>query len=448
MAKKLVIDWSVLMYKCWSVIFKKDYVASTKTGLEVDEFTRNMAEELFKLVERFEPEEVILALDGTHNWRLDFYEDHYMKNIDYWKILPAPDAEGKLVPSYWVARVDRSMYKIHKNGALDQWFVDKLKKDEIEDLPNLEDGTLVTPFFSGKMPQYVLDQFPDAPLSVTELEDWAGLQLVVPAYKGNRKGTKWVAKTPKSEFKTHGRNLAFNLAPLVNGVEIYVESAEGDDVVARYIERNANHPDPVILVTVDADLRQLFVKNPALVIWDPVKNRFFKETPDQADFKLICKIMGGDTSDNITGISFPKRAATFPTVDFDEKTGDLKAGKGTVAWIRKIIDPLQAAGKTGPEVWGPVYQAIDKEYTIKGTDVPHPLKETWERNLGLVFIPNIPAPIIDKIDFLLDSYTREPSTFTWEDFGLTEIDLRSAINSSLKKRTDDQVFFQSEGFEC
>jgi len=446
MGKKLVIDWSVLMYKCWSVIFKKDYVAHTKTGLEVDEFTYNMGIALYELVERFEPEEVVLALDGTHNWRLDFYAEHYAENVDFWRVLPAQDAEGKTVSSYWVAMVDKSLYKIHKNSGLDQWFVDKMKKDAIEGLPNLEDNNLVTPFLSGKMPQYVLDQYPDAPLDITGVGDGDGLKLVIPTYKGNRKGTKWVAKTPKDEFKKHGRNLAFNLAPLVKGVEIYVEDAEGDDVVARYVERNSNHPEPVILVTVDADLRQLFVRNPALVIWDPVKNRFFKETPDRADFKLICKIMGGDTSDNIKGISFPNRGTTFPTVDFNEETGDLKAGKGTVAWIRKIIDPLQAAGKAGGEVWGPVYQAIDKAYEVKDSKTPHPLKATWERNLGLVFIPNIPDEIIAKIDDKLDNYQREEGTLTWEDFGVTEISMRTATNSAVLKIKDDNEFFTNEGF--
>jgi|TARA_Y100000310_G_C20700829_1_gene829724 hypothetical protein len=411
--KRLVLDWSVLMHANFHKIFTKDYLSNTDTGVEVDEFAFNLASNVLELVAQFDPEEVLLALDGYKNWRVPLYEDHYMENIDYWKII---DEEKE-----WYVKVDSILYKVWYNDAIEQWLVDKLKKDEIAAMPNLEDEEVATFFEGGFTPDWITEEYPDAPTHVEDHPDFKdGLKVIVPEYKGNRKGKKWIADTSNDEFRKHGRNLAYNMAPLLpQGKAVMCERAEGDDVAAKFVELCNEEEGFTVLVTVDQDLSQLHVEHNNLLIWNPRTRELQKQGPDKASFKLLCKLLGGDTSDNIRGVLFKDRKTPFATVSFDPATDEVKDGKSTVSWIRKIIDPLEKKGLRGAELWGPVYRAIEKKV----------ITPTWEKNLSLIYIPCVPEDIQEEIETLIDEAPTEEAKYNWSDFGIDTTQEKTCENS-------------------
>lgn len=386
---RVVIDYSVLCYLNWFKMRARDYVA--QSPLEIEEYARNMATHLHYLNEFLTPSEMILAIDSPANWRAPYYESYYKTACDFWRV--------RTEPSGWIALIDKVFFHVGKDQYTEKWFVDKMKKADADAL-NLTDLSVYTPFLKGDAPAWLVEKFPDAPRRIEDHPDYEGLKLVIPRYKGNRANSKWDFETPKSEWRELSRNLAYNLAPVFNARAVQVEWAEGDDIVAAFCL--ADPLIPTVLVSIDSDLRQLCIPCINLQYFNPKKMKFDTPTAEAARFEMLCKLLGGDDSDNIAGVSFPGKAP-FSSVSFDD-VGGVKTGKTTVNWVRKIL------GENGRN-YGELYRLLETS-----SDTP-----TYWRNLNLIHLGNIPAALKKTLAAAVAWAPAEPAKYNLaEHFGVID----------------------------
>lgn len=420
--KNVIFDYSVIGHWSWHSMFTADYVSKTANAKELDEYTHNLCMNTLHLAKRFAPENLVLALDGAKNWRVPLYDAYYHTYVDYYKLGPAD----------WVLDMDRVLYRCRMVPSTGTWSTKKMvKKDVTEILPILYDKEKTPCFKHGKTPDTILAEHPGAPKDIRGSSDWEHLKTALPRYKGQRKLSHWKAKTPKDEFRLHTCNLAHNIAAYItthHGIptsELRVDTAEGDDICAQYVRNHKN--EPVLLVTVDADLEQLFLINRNLIIYNPVKRQFMITSYESAAFKLVCKIMGGDTSDNIKGISFNKRLTVFPFVKFDPKTGDVTGGSSTTNWIQGVIEKSKAEDTKGK--YADVFAAIRKNAD------PAPFK----RNMDLVYMERIPVDIKQEIVEGLDSLQYNSNCeLTDKDFFIEAKDLLTLEHDVAQDQKQDR----------
>ena len=399
---RMIVDWSVLGYISWFKMRAPDYVA--ESPLEIEEFARNIAGHLLYLVNRFTPSELVLAVDDSKNWRAPYYDSYYSDAVNFYRV--------RTEPSGWIVVVDCEFFHVHQHDATEKWFVDKMKKAETAAL-RLDDLEQYTPFIGGKAPAWLLEEAPDCPPTVWDHPDADGLRLVVPRYKGTRGAAKWDFETPKDEFKKLVRNVARSLAPVLGGRSVRVDWAEGDDVIAAFCL--AEPVIPTILVSIDSDLRQLCIPCLGLKIYDPKKAKFTTPTREAARLELLCKLLGGDTSDNIAGVPLVGKPP-FSSVDWDE-VGGVKNGKTTVKWVREV---LQANG----DDIGRVLELLDTMAT------PGP----WARNQNLIHLGNIPEALIAQLSAAVAWREPDKTEYTLANFGLSDARILSIANQAAQDR--------------
>ena len=380
---RMVIDWSVLMYMNWHKMRSPNFQA--RTALESAEFARNIATHALYLVERVKPDQLVLAVDYPQNWRTEVYSRYYETNVEFFQYLGAGRA--------WVVQFDRKTYLVKYEPAMDKWVYTKLAAKEAEGY-KLKDPTEWKKWDRSDLA---------GSSSASSHQDWPALDHIIPRYKGNRATSKWEYETTKNEFRSIGANLAFNLAPALGGVAVQVPQAEGDDICATWIRMSDGWD--TVLVTIDTDLHQLLMTSPALTIFDPKNHAWVEKSAELAVFELTRKILCGDTSDNICGISLRGKSQTL-----GPKTSE------------KLIE-----GNGGTDgIW---------EYLAREAD-----QAPLDRNLELIVFDYIPAEIRqaieDKIQERLDS--PETTLYSLQDFGLTAKDLLTTKTAArLDKELDD-----------
>lgn len=393
--KRLVVDWSVLMHMNWHKMRSPNFQA--RTGLEVAEFARLIVGHALYLVERIQPDELILAVDASPNWRSAVYSRFYDHRTEFFRYIAK---EGERI---WVVQFDRKTFLVKYRPDMDRWTYEKQTKAGVKDLDlgNLE-----------AWEPWAME-VEENRAAIRTLEDWPALEHIVPQYKGNRKTSRWEYETPKDEFKALGANLAFNLAPVLGGVAVQVPLAEGDDICAGFVGMH-QEGDETVLVSIDSDLHQLLATWPELRIFDPRLHTWVDKSPERALYDLTHKILTGDTSDNIAGVGLNGAGSTL---------GDKSAA--TV-----ISD------HGGPEaVW---------EWLWENTD-----RAALERNLELVALTEIPAGLRQEIEDALlgargeiqskaSGAWREAPEFTLEDFGLSQADLITTRTTARLDRELDE----------
>jgi len=398
---RMIVDWSVLAYISWFKMRSPGYIA--ESPLEIEEFARNIAEYLLYLVHRFTPSELVLAVDDSKNWRASYYETYYKTAIDFYRV--RDESSG------WIVVLDSECYHVKQHDATEKWFIDKLTKKEYLEL-KLDDLEKYTPFINGIAPEWLIELAPDCPKTVWEHPDADGLRLIVPKYKGNRGAAKWDFETPKDEWKILTRNLAGNIAPVMTGRAICIDWAEGDDVIAAYCL--ADTVVPTILVSIDSDLRQLCIPCIGLAIYNPKKTKFTTPTKEAAQLEILCKILGGDTSDNIAGVSIPGRAP-FSPVSWDE-VGSVKSGKNTVKWVRDLLD-------SGKDLQG-IRDFLDSMGDLK----------TLDRNKILVHLGCIPESLMQTLTNAVEFAPPPEPKYKLSDFGLSDAHVLSIQNRAHNDR--------------
>jgi len=414
----MVVDWSVLGYINWFKMKARDYIP--ESNLELVEFTRNIAGHILYLVERFQPAEIIIAMDtlgDASTWRKPYYAGYYKTAVDFFKEYARPHS--------WFVVVDKTTLHVHQDEMSGKWFVDKPKKAELEGL-NLMAADQFLPFIGGSAPAWLLEQYPDAPKRWEDHPDADGLALAVPTYKGTRNLSGWAFETPKDEWKRALFNVGHTLAPMVGGRAVAVDWAEGDDIVARYALSNS--PLPVLIVSHDADLRQVCGWNPGAEIFNPMQHKKTTPTRGEAHLELLCKLVGGDTSDNIPGISLPGRAP-FSPVEWDA-VGGVKSGKNTVKWVRET---LAACGGN----FGAIMDLLEKESDVA----------TFWRNLNLVFFGCIPEGLMAQVDAALVYRKPDPAPFAWDKYGLSDARILSIKNKANRDRMEPDAADGATGIE-
>lgn len=375
---RMVIDWSVLMYMNWHKMRSPNFQA--RTALEFAEFARNIVTHALYLVERVKPDQLVLAVDYPQNWRTEVYSRYYETNVEFFQYLGAGRA--------WVVQFDRKTYLVKYESTMDKWVYTKLAAKEAEGY-KLKDPTEWKKWDRSDLAGC--------------LQDWPALNHIIPRYKGNRATSKWDYETTKAEFRSIGANLAFNLAPALGGVAVQVPQAEGDDVCATWIRMSEGWD--TVLVTIDTDLHQLLITCPDLAIFDPKNHAWVEKSAELAAFELTRKLLCGDTSDNICGISLRGKSQTL-----GPKTSE------------KLIED-----NGGPDgIW---------DYLAREAD-----QAPLDRNLELIALNYIPAEIRqaieDKIQERLDS--PETARYSLQDFGLTAKDLLTTKTAArLDKELDD-----------
>lgn len=398
MARRMVVDWSVLMHLNWHKMRSPNFEA--RTGLEVAEFARNIVSHVLYLVERVGPDELVLAMDAPTNWRSGVYSRYYDRHVEYHQF--------RARSGLWVLQFDRKTYLVKYRDDMGKWETTKLNKADTAAC------ALGDPLQWRRWSPCPVDPVEDSTdeepvLWVREAADWPHLEPIVPTYKGNRKTSRWDYETTKAEFKALGANLGQNVAATLGGHAIRVEMAEGDDVCAVYV-KTAPADDKVVLVTIDTDLHQLLIDRPDLRIFDPKAHRWVDKSPERATFELVHKVLTGDSSDNIAGVALRAAAQTL-----GDKTAE------------KLI-----ADNGGPElVWDYLLDQVDDD----GKVLRHGAAEaaSLDRNLELVSLSYLPAEIehaiLDAFDAMRAGQPVAPRpepTYLLDAFGLTAADVMVA----------------------
>lgn len=405
----LTIDWSLYAYKTWFQMKSPNYHAQSE--LELEEFARNMAKLVYGFKKRFKPDDLILALDDKIPWRTGYYKSQYRQFTNFWKNLHEPQ--------YWVVSFDREYHVCKWHTGTETWVYKKMGKPEWTAF-EVETQKGVDWLFlkQGKTPESILEQYPEAHKTVFDHPDWAGIKKIVPGYKGNRANAKWNFETPKSEWKDHVEALAYNLASVVGGRAIKAPLAEADDVASRVARKYSG--EDIVFCTADQDWYQLTLTGSRTSIWDTFKRDWVINGPESMKFKLFCKILGGDSSDNIKGCCIDGRAP-LPNVDWEKDGKTIKGGKTTEKYLRKVLIEC-----------GNDYTAVHAAFLATQDN------ESYTRNFNLVQLGQIPADISKQIDHLLDTVVPEKSEYKLSDFCVDIKQQREIESESFTYREQDR----------
>jgi len=384
---KLGIDFSVMCHLSWHSMASPSYEG--RTDIEIDEFSRNLTSRIYALHERFKPSQMDFLMDGPVYWRKAIYPKYYKEHGKVWVEVRQLDfvetiENGKKVvykPTETVHYImhDLKYYLVKHYKEFDAYKATKLKKAEIEELLlSIETEENIQPLAYDKTPQGIIDLFP--------------------AYKGNRKDSKWPYETTRKEFKDLMNSIALSLAKTFSARVVMSKEAEADDLA--YVYHEDNPGSDLILVTTDSDWHQLLRKGLYLKFFNPMKNEFVECAPEKSAADLALKIMTGDSSDNIPGISLIG----------DKKTLGPKAAE-------KII---MVQGMTN------IYKHLG-EFAV-----PHALA----RNYELIGLYNCPKKIQKDIRIqFTKSNANKSRAVSIESYGLTDEDCLS-IRSNAKEMRD------------
>ena len=387
--RTLIVDWSLLSYKQWFRMKSPNY--TPKSELEIEEFAINMASEAYKYRVRFRPDKFIFALDARPPWRDTTYNQFYDVSVKYWKSLEEQQ--------HWVVGFDSKYFRCKFHDGPKVWQFEKFNATDKKNWPTeSQDQTKWMFFDRGNTPPEVLEAFPESPKTVKETDDWEGLKKIVPTYKGNRQGQKWDFNTSKEDLKKHMRALAFNLAPVVGAMPVEAELTEADDVAAYYAQNNPG--EEIILVSADQDWHQLLISNPHVSIWDPYFKHWVTGEKEQISLKLLCKLLGGDTSDNIAGVSISGRNPLSP-VQWDESGKTVKGGKNTYKQAMKLMDKFN-------NDFGLIHKVLMEESEDK----------SYLRNLMLISFNMLPDHVKWYINHALQGAKVDPVQYQLTDFGV------------------------------
>ena len=142
-----------------------------------------------------------------------------------------------------------------------------------------------------------------AQLKTHDWDQWVSIPLEphhveqLPKYKGNRDKV-WNFGTSKEEFKENIHRIAYKYAPHIGGVILEKDHIEADDIALFVVSK---HPDAEhILITNDGDWQQLALIGD-VKFYNPTAHTFTNKKREQYQYDFYCKLIGGDTSDNIPG---------------------------------------------------------------------------------------------------------------------------------------------------
>jgi hypothetical protein len=298
----MVIDWSSLSYHAlyasqgvesrWqndSLARPDEIDPEDQARQELVRYNNTVMSFLLDIIERINPLDVVIACEGSHGWRFDYLEKYYLENTTVY--------------------YDSEAYYVQYDNILA-----KVTKTEATPLHPVKDIGILTGLKFRKlceMPQRVIDL-----LKGTQMLTKTGkYKSLLPKYKGHRASSEWDFAVPKDVWRNHKDALATYIGQAFRALVVNVDGTEGDDAV--YCAYDALHDEyeSTIIVTADGDMTQM-LSRPDVCIYNH-RTKMFVECMNPKAF-LECKILSGDTSDDINGMALPGKAT---------KLGDAGAAK-------------------------------------------------------------------------------------------------------------------------
>jgi len=357
----LVIDWASMSYhKMFSLNTAKNREKYGFQGAEGEiKLWRNfMLDELLKLVGLFDPMHIVFALEGKGSWRQQFVKEYYAEHATVYY-----DSSAYYVKS------DNTAYEVRK--AQDGGFV--VTPIEVPDFPKLES---LKHRKLGELP-------PDKQYMLWGVYAPNGKDPILPAYKGTRGSNEWPFSVDRKVWRKYKEDFAHEVAPLFRARAVACDGAEGDDVIYASARKFSGVGDDVIVVTHDSDMLQ--INFPKVKIFDHIKCNFM--TVDDPVKYLDIKVLAGDTSDNIRGMSFVK--SKTGKQDFTVKR---RFGAGTAAtFVENFPNVYDVAKNNG---WG----------------------EQYMRNRKLIDLSCTPVEVTSRLNGMLDEKEPELCGFELLDF--------------------------------
>jgi len=415
--RTVIVDYSVMMHQSWHQMFSPNYVAShsltrkdelgrPEINTELEEFLLNLSRNLFYIKCRFQPDEFIFALDADVNWRKYYIESYYDSRLVLYK-----DKSEDLKHLTYYSVIDDVIWKFERFFQTMQWAKYKVNTKDSKELNFTDESRF--------------DKIDDME-TIKSMELWeACMRFTIPYYKDHRALGVWKAVTPKSEWKKACVEYAPSIASILGASMVRVPYAEGDDIVATAVfEASSSPEDEVIVVSIDQDLYQLSTLHPNFAYYNPVTHKIVDLNPDEARFKLLCKIAGGDGSDNITGI---KIAGNCLKEVAWTTGGDIRTGKTTVSMINGLIRSGIDKGLTGSKLYQPAYDYLEKMAE----------DDTFYKNLVCVYLKNIPDDLQYQIAEALAMRKIPKSNFKFIDLGIDQKTKISIMNKATNDAKED-----------
>lgn len=329
----MLVDWSSLSYhQWWSMNSEKN---RDKYGLQNSEgelriWKNKMIVAMLDLIEMFNPKDIVLAIDGK-SWRKEYVKAYYDENAmvyyDDKNIYTEADNFA-----YKISKVGEGLYDAIRIKVADYGIFRNLeKKVKLGDLSPVKNKMIWDIMCDGKTP-------------------------IIPSYKGKRKAGDWPFNTDKNEWQGLKDEFGLNVAKYFRALAIKIDGAEGDDVLYSAVQNLSDKYDSIVMVTRDSDMLQ--IDNPKVTFYDHVNDEF-SVCKDPKGY-LLTKILSGDKSDNISGMSLPDK----------KKPGLPKANQlgeaGAANLLKETADLCEQAKSEG---WYNQYirntNLIDLSYTPK-----------------------------------------------------------------------------------
>ena len=323
----LIIDNSVLAYKCHSRIFSQDYEGETND--ELHEFTGQYIHELIYLVELHQPDGILWVVDCPREdvWRHKVVRSFYGPRVNAWAKEWYPGTEDKTS-----ANACRYMVECH-NSYTEAWI----------DADGSFKGKNLT---KKKMQEWAAEK--EITLDTPDLKDRSVisklLPVVAPMYKGNREGRHWPKSSvlSKEQFGEVSKELLMKVAPLFKGKVAQADALEADDVAYAAVCKWRHHD--ITIVTTDMDWIQMAAVKGTdkgkgeFKFWNPNKYEFEDVSEDRVKRIMYRKLMEGDSSDNIKSAKMKGKVAGIGKKKADTILDEVPIPE-LKAWLEENGDP-------------------------------------------------------------------------------------------------------------
>lgn len=308
-SRLLILDWGSLSYHQLFALSSLKRVANPTFPLntaqdEVIAWKTKMIREILDMIKLFNPLDILIALEGKHTWRHNYFLEYYTKNSKIFY-----DSTGFYV-SY-----DNDLIKIYKSNGI-------ILSEKLEDKLILASATIKEIKYEN-LPEHVKEE----------------VKKILPKYKGARAKRGWDFFMTKQDFNNLRNSFAAEISKIFRAHIIGTDRSEGDDII--YVATNYMKAkyESMVLVTRDSDLNQLLT-NKNLVIYNHME-KDIHECKNPQEY-LDIKVLSGDTSDSIPGILLPdkkKKLGEAGAVTFYESmTGkDLIGAAKKDGWLNQYM---------------------------------------------------------------------------------------------------------------
>lgn len=401
---------SVLWYQAWHAMKEKDVI--NPSDLELKCFAINLYKKLYYLTQRFHGShtEIVLGID-SREWRSNFFlESHIKTQYSYYRSKSKRE---------WVVTGDGNWFHIYFDEEKEMW-VKKSPSKALREALNISDLEKWVFFDLGETPSSMVEANPDIFLSVYDCPEWPELNKLI-KYKGGR-ASDWEKKymTTKKDFKIHAEKLTYNLANTFGLACVKADWAEFDDIANVW---NAQSPaSNNVIITSDHDLHQEMLRGTFTKVFDARTMQWVEKTKELEILHFLCKLVGGDTSDNLSPITvtFKDKEKRLGGVSWTvEDCSIVKGGKNTVKWVENLL--AAEGGLAGAHKWL----------------MENQLYNSYEKNYIMMNLACMPSTVRDSSLKALETMKVGTKEYEMEKYGVEPLDLEELAELAEAARRND-----------